>query len=69
MIDLKKVCIELEKHSCKTHNQHPNATISGKKIDISACCDTFQDELERYLDEEISKQIDKSIDDKLNDIL
>jgi len=63
MIDLKQICRTLETKRCRTHNEKTTATVSGKSIKLSCCCDKFQKELENQIDNEVAKQVDKGIDD------
>ena len=68
MIDLKKICVILEKNKCNQHNENPKATVEGKSIKLITCCEKFQVEIEKKLEIEIEKQIDKNINDMLEDL-
>lgn len=59
--DLKKICEVLEKTKCRVHNKKPNAKVVSGKIQITPCCDKFQKECEKIIDDETLKQIDAAL--------
>ena len=60
-LDLNKICQELEKKKCRIHNEHPKARVMLGKIHVTTCCDAFQKECEKSIDDEGAKQIDKTL--------
>lgn len=50
--DPKDVKAELEKPTCKTHNQYPVVTIGRKWFVYDTCCKSFEAELDK-----LAKQI------------
>lgn len=63
MIDLKQICRKIEQQHCRTHNQKPTAIVRGKSIKLTCCCDNFQKQLEKQIEDEALKQVDKGIED------
>ena len=68
MIDLNRICKLLERERCIVHEDHPKATVEGNSIKIIACCKTFHNKLEGYVDKQLSDQLDKSVDDVLGSL-
>lgn len=61
MIDLKKVCKLVEVKQCKEHHEKPKAIVKGSSINLSTCCDRFQKELQKVIENEIAKQTEDAI--------
>lgn len=53
MIDLNKICRNVETLSCKEHNKKPKLEVNGDTIKTISCCEKFQNEL----NVEIKKQM------------
>jgi hypothetical protein len=61
MIDLKKVCRLVEIKRCKDHNEKPKAIVKGSSINLTTCCDKFQNELQKVIENEIAKQTEDTL--------
>ncbi len=61
MIDLKKVCRLVENKRCKEHHENPKAIVKGKSIQLTTCCDKFNNELQNVIENEIAKQTEEAI--------
>jgi len=68
LINLNSICKEIEQQQCPVHHQYPTTTVENNSIKIKACCNPFQDNLERLLDLKIGEQLDSQIDDVFNSI-
>lgn len=64
--DLKKICQEIEKKSCRVHNKKPTANVVDGKINVAACCEAFHKECEKAIDDESLKQIDDQLFDGIS---
>ena len=62
MFDLKQVARELEKQRCTIHRQQPKVRVAEDKIDIAACCDAFQQQLEAQMRKGINDHLDAITD-------
>ena len=61
MIDLKKVCRLVENKRCKEHHENPKAVVKGNSINLTTCCDKFQKESQKIIENEIAKQTEEAI--------
>jgi hypothetical protein len=61
MIDLKKICSQLESKRCKEHQEKPKVFVKGSSINLTSCCDKFQNELQTIIKAEIGKQTQDAI--------
>lgn len=61
MIDLKKACKLVEAKQCKEHNEKPKAIVKGSSINLTTCCNRFQKELQKVIENEIAKQTEDAI--------
>lgn len=61
MINLNKVCKLVEAKQCKEHHEKPKATVKGSSISLTTCCDRFQKELQKVIENEIAKQTEDAI--------
>ena len=58
MIDPIRICNLLERERCFVHGDYPKAIIEDNRIKIIACCKTFHDKLEGYVENLRSNQLD-----------
>jgi hypothetical protein len=66
MFDHKKIIREVRKMKCKEHNQHPDVTMFGRKIKVSACCEKFKNEVVQRIADDDADQIVDAITGSIN---
>lgn len=61
MIDLKKICRLVETKRCNEHHEKTKAVVIGKSIQLTTCCDKFNNELQKVIEKEMAKQTEEAI--------
>lgn len=60
-LDYQKIKRHLESKRCPVHAQKPVVNISGSKVSINSCCDSFNEKLSDELEKLIVKQTEEAI--------
>ena len=63
MNNLTTICYELERLSCSTHDKRPTLTVQNGTISISACCESFRQELSSKAYAKLKSSVDNKLDD------
>ena len=63
--DMQAIASSLETEICEVHQMNPKAVVMNGDIQISACCDAFNEELQGKLEARIAKQLEASLEEML----
>ena len=63
--DLQAIANSLENETCAVHNMPPKALVKDGDIQLSACCDAFNQELQEKIQTKIAQQMEASLEEML----
>ena len=66
--DLQGIAQSLESETCAVHNMHPKAIVKDGDIQLSACCDAFNDELQEKIQAKIAAQLEASLEEMFKNL-
>ena len=66
--DLKEIANSLETETCALHGQHPKAEVKDGDIQIAACCDAFNQELQEKIQVKIAAQLETSLEEMFKNL-
>ena len=67
-IDLHAIKRELDKMICPVHKKHAEITVKNDSFEITCCCDSFHESIDKKTSKLITENTKKIISDTMNNL-